>query len=239
MAIIAIPYTFSAGATIIASQHNSNFSTIYNDYNGNITNSNLSGSAGITYSNLSIAGGIVDSDINASAAIADTKLATISTAGKVSGAALTSLSSTPSNAGLIPSANVFPSGIITMWSGTIATIPSGWVLCDGSNSTPDLRNRFIVGAVADSGGVAKTTVTDPVTPTYTQSGNGQLPSTTAGSTAGGENLGLSVTGGGTNVYTFAVTNHSSSSVVNQVTSSFGSGSLNVATYYALAFIMKT
>jgi hypothetical protein len=45
-----------------------------------------------------------------------------------------------------------------MWSGTIATIPAGWVLCDGANSTPDLRNRFIVCADADVGGVAKTTV---------------------------------------------------------------------------------
>ncbi len=39
-----------------------------------------------------------------------------------------------------------PSGIITMWSGAIVAIPSGWVLCDGMNSTPDLRDRFIVGA---------------------------------------------------------------------------------------------
>jgi hypothetical protein len=35
-----------------------------------------------------------------------------------------------------------------MWSGTIASIPAGWVLCDGSNSTPDLRARFIKGAAA-------------------------------------------------------------------------------------------
>jgi hypothetical protein len=39
-----------------------------------------------------------------------------------------------------------PSGIITMWSGLIVNIPTGWFLCNGSNGTPDLRNRFIVGA---------------------------------------------------------------------------------------------
>ena len=39
-----------------------------------------------------------------------------------------------------------PSGIIAMWSGTNATIPTGWNLCDGTNNTPDLRNRFIVGS---------------------------------------------------------------------------------------------
>jgi len=51
------------------------------------------------------------------------------------------------------------SGMIIAWKGSIATIPSGWVLCNGSNGTPDLRNRFIVCANADSSGVAKTTIT--------------------------------------------------------------------------------
>ncbi len=36
-------------------------------------------------------------------------------------------------------------GMIVMWSGTIADIPYGWALCDGTNNTPDLRGRFIVG----------------------------------------------------------------------------------------------
>lgn len=39
-----------------------------------------------------------------------------------------------------------PSGGIIIWSGSSASIPSGWYLCNGSNGTPDLRNRFIVGA---------------------------------------------------------------------------------------------
>ena len=46
-----------------------------------------------------------------------------------------------------------PSGAIIMWSGTLATIPSGWALCDGTNGTPDLRDRFIcsVGTSEDPG----------------------------------------------------------------------------------------
>lgn len=39
-----------------------------------------------------------------------------------------------------------PSGLIVMWSGTLTAIPQGWQLCDGTNGTPDLRDRFIVGA---------------------------------------------------------------------------------------------
>jgi hypothetical protein len=41
---------------------------------------------------------------------------------------------------------LLPTGIITMWSGSIANIPTGWLICDGTNGTPDLRSRFIVGA---------------------------------------------------------------------------------------------
>jgi len=53
-----------------------------------------------------------------------------------------------------------PRGGIIMWSGTVATIPVGWELANGSCAKitcPDLRNKFIVAADADSGGVAKTT----------------------------------------------------------------------------------
>ena len=44
---------------------------------------------------------------------------------------------------------LIPSGGIIIWSGSVSNIPSGWYLCDGSNSTPDLRNRFVVGAHSD------------------------------------------------------------------------------------------
>jgi len=59
--------------------------------------------------------------------------------------------------------DIIPSGVIVMWSGSIATIPGGWYLCDGSNSTPDLRNKFIIAANADDSGAAKTSVTGSAT----------------------------------------------------------------------------
>ena len=56
-----------------------------------------------------------------------------------------------------------PSGAIILWSGASDAIPSGYALCDGNNSTPDLRNRFIVGAgsgytVDQTGGSADATL---------------------------------------------------------------------------------
>lgn len=61
--------------------------------------------------------------------------------------------------------DAFVTGMIMMWSGSIATIPSGWALCDGTSGTPDLRNKMIVAANADDAGVAKTTVTGSATQT--------------------------------------------------------------------------
>ncbi len=54
---------------------------------------------------------------------------------------------------------VFSTGMIMLWSGSIATIPVGWALCNGSNGTPDLRDRFVVGAKQDDSGVAKSNIT--------------------------------------------------------------------------------
>lgn len=135
MGTIEKPNTFSAGAVVVAAEHNANFDTIYTEFNGNINGANI--------------------DV-------------ISTAGKVSGASFTGLANIPSGAGVIPSANVgntFPTGGIIMWSGSIATIPSGWALCNGSNGTPDLRDKFIVGAKQDDSGTAKTNVTGSLTQT--------------------------------------------------------------------------
>lgn len=58
-----------------------------------------------------------------------------------------------------------PAGLIAQWSGTIANIPTGWVLCDGTNSTPDLRDKFIIGATQDDSSVAKTNVEGSLTQT--------------------------------------------------------------------------
>ena len=140
-----------------------------------------------------------------------------------------------------------PSGVITMWSGTIATIPSGWYLCNGSNSTPDLRNKFIIGAYSDTAGVAYTTITgantqtggtkDAIvvshthTATVTDPGHTHTTFTIAGGSgyAAGANYGSGSTTTGSSF--------TGISVANSTTGSSGTDQ-NLPPYYALAFIMK-
>jgi hypothetical protein len=58
-----------------------------------------------------------------------------------------------------------PVGGIILWSGTVATIPTNWALCDGTANSPgpDLRDKFVVGAKQDDTGVAKTNLTGSLT----------------------------------------------------------------------------
>ena len=68
-----------------------------------------------------------------------------------------------SNANSVDPLLLTPQGIIVMWSGSVASIPTGWNLCDGTNGTPNLRDRFVVGAgstyaVGATGGSANAVV---------------------------------------------------------------------------------
>ena len=147
----------------------------------------------------------------------------------------------------------FTTGMIMMWSGTIATIPTGWVLCNGSNSTPDLRNRFVIGAHTDSAGVAYSTVTgsntqtggtkDAIvvshthTATVTDAGHAHTFSGTLAKTD-------TVSGGGITIKTREDGTTTTSTVTTGITvanSTEGSSGTNqnLPPYYALAFIMKT
>ncbi len=149
----------------------------------------------------------------------------------------------------------FTAGMIMMWSGTIATIPSGWVLCDGTSSTPDLRNKFVIGAHSDSGGAAKTTVTgsstlsggskDAIvvshTHTATSSSENEHNHTydkASGSTkASGSAFDPDVFSGHTSTNTSTVAAHNHTITVSSAGSS--GTDANLPPYYALAYIMKT
>ena len=148
-------------------------------------------------------------------------------------------------------APTLPTGVILIWSGSVGSIPSGYVICDGSNGTPDLRNSFVLGAgntytVGQTGGTADaivvshthtasstSTVTDPghihgfsvYIDNATNSGN-QARVTNNTAVSGTENTNSASTG-----ITVATT------TTNTSTGTSGTGA-NLPPYYALAYIMK-
>lgn len=147
-------------------------------------------------------------------------------------------------------AGAFTSGMIMMWSGTIATIPTGWVLCNGSNSTPDLRNRFIIGAHSDNAGVANTTITGSstltggtkdaivVSHTHTATSTDSGHSHTQNLGSGASQPGLTTSS--TPVGAQSTTGTGTANITTTIASTGSSGTdQNLPPYYALAFIMKT
>lgn len=102
-----------------------------------------------------------------------------------------------------------PSGFIGMWHGTIATIPSGYVICDGNNSTPNLLTRFVEGVATAAtnpgtiGGEATHTLTEAEMPAHGHSYTGVLLTNRAAGDPHDERAGStsrtsgSVGGGGT------------------------------------------
>ena len=76
-----------------------------------------------------------------------------------------------------------PSGAIMMWNGTNANIPSGFVLCDGSNGTPDLTDKFILGRGSssnsgNSGGANPFTLTEGNLPSHSHGAGNYVTSNT-------------------------------------------------------------
>jgi hypothetical protein len=187
--------------------------------------------------------------LTSSGTLAVTGALTLDGAAGTSGQVLTSAGSGTPTWG-----SSFVAGMIMMWSGTIATIPTGWLLCNGSSSTPDLRDKFIIGASADSGGAAKTNVTA----SYTQTGGTKdaivvshthtATVTDAGhthttGTVGNSYLG-DVSGGGGRLHPSGSATNATGTATTGITvanSTEGSSGTNqnLPPYYALAFIMKS
>jgi len=148
--------------------------------------------------------------------------------------------------GTVTIPDAFTTGMIILWSGTTATIPTGWALCNGTNGTPNLTDRFVVGAgsnygVAQTGGSkdaivvahnhdASTGEAGSHSHTYTKpSGSTQFQS--GGAVGGASGLTSSTT---TN--TSSVGNHTHSVSVSSKGSS--GTDKNLPPYYALAYIMR-
>ena len=158
-----------------------------------------------------------------------------------SGNVLTSNGTTWSSA-VIPTQ--FPTGGIIMWSGSIATIPAGWLLCNGSSGTPDLRDRFVVGAgstyaVAATGGTADAVVVSHNhTASTTSTDSGHIHQIFGGG------FGLASGSNGPAWYSLGYspteTGFANITSTTTVASAGVSGTnANLPPYYALAYIMKS
>ena len=142
--------------------------------------------------------------------------------------------------------SLVPAGVIVMWSGSIASIPSGWFLCDGANSTPDLRDRFIVGAggayaVAATGGADSVTLTTAQMPSHTHTATVTDPGHThTYDNAFVLDVTRSTGGGQTSQNERTRTTNSAVTGISVSNSSTGGGASheNRPPYYALAYIMK-
>jgi microcystin-dependent protein len=142
----------------------------------------------------------------------------------------------PAGAGLVPS------GCILMWSGSIASIPSGWLLCNGSNGTPDLRNRFVVGAgstyaVNATGGSADAIVVSHThSATVTDPGHSHTVYTPADNYIG---VGYVVTGNNQSNPLNTNTSSATTGISVGISTTGSSGTnANLPPYFALAYIMK-
>ena len=147
------------------------------------------------------------------------------------------LQTAPSVSGIIPA------GLIAIWSGSLGSIPTGWVLCNGQNGTPDLRNSFILGAgatyaVGSTGGSA-----DSVLPSHTHAATVTDPGhfhnndLDVYAVSNGTVTTIRPTGA-TGTTSPTTTKTTGISVANASAGVSPTGG-NMPPYYALAFIQKT
>lgn len=136
--------------------------------------------------------------------------------------------------GVFTGNGTIPIGGIIMWSG--GTVPAGWQICNGTNGTPDLRGRFIVGTGTATGAGAGPT-------NYTLNARGGAesnahthdidpPNTTTSSTGGGEGVAAVHENDGW------PGNHSHTVDIASFTSGGASATDNRPPFYALAYIMR-
>lgn len=225
-------YTYQAGSSTPLDT--------YTDYNGTVANTNpiILGTDGRTPDEIWLTYGY-----NYKFVIKDASDVTIQTLDNLYGILQTAPASAPT----------IPSGCIILWSGASGSIPSGYYLCDGNNGTPDLRNRFIVGAgdtysVNQTGGSA-----DAIVVSHTHTATSTSVVTDPGhdhdinGSIGGGNGQAQTAGAGTgNTTTYSeqgTTSATTGITVATTTTNASTGTsgtnANLPPYFALCYIMKS
>jgi hypothetical protein len=139
--------------------------------------------------------------------------------------------------------NILPSGVIVMWSGSVVSIPAGWLLCNGTNGTPNLQDRFVIGAGniyspdATGGSADAITVSHTHTASSVVTDTGHLHTYSLAQGNGG-----SFGSGGDLEFTTTANTSSATTGITVATTVNSTGvsgtNANLPPYYALAYIMK-
>ena len=171
---------------------------------------------------------------------------------------------TSAGSGATPTwASPFQSGMILLWSGSTGSIPTGWVICNGSNSTPDLRDRFVVGAgstysvdatggsatITPAGTNAGTALTEAQMPKHyhlmlgpnnvtSPQGSGSVSGVYGGGSPDDNTQAYGTYSTGGSAASGSQTTGTSNGDTHTHTFS-GSSHTNLPPYYSLAYIMKT
>ena len=135
-----------------------------------------------------------------------------------------------------------PTGMISLWYGSIGSVPSGWYLCDGANGTPDLRDRFVVGAGSTYSVAATGGSTDAVVVSHTHTATVTDPGHTHTARAEAQvGSNSSIAQMATNTVTTGTFINSAVTGISVTNASAGvSGTnANLPPYYALAYVMKS
>ena len=259
------------------SKVNENFNELY--FGSNLDNNNSISSSGLTFLNnlvtaststltsrvlalettsTNITARVIRLESTATA-LTNTVTNLITRAGNIEAAAttltntVTNLISTVTNLssriGTLEGFTAVPRGMIMIWSGSAPNIPNGWILCNGLNGTPDLRDRFVMGAGATyvPGVLGGTSTSVVVSHNHIFTGNplgGHQHTTPTPST-------WSVSGSGPVTYTSGspVDNSGFDGVSNSVSAGTPSGYIgstgsdgvgkNLPPFYTLCYVMKT
>lgn len=124
---------------------------------------------------------------------------------------------------------IVPPGCILIWSGAADAIPAGWALCDGLNDTPDLRDRFVLGAggkysMGENGGEESVKLEEENTPYHTHG-------------LAGATVGINFNSGGS--YPFYYDDGGPTrNIYTNPPRNWGQPHNNMPPYYALCYIMK-
>ena len=140
-------------------------------------------------------------------------------------------------------ANAMPQGTIELWSGTIASIPAGWAICDGTQGTPDLIDKFVKGiatTVTEPGGVggqASVTLTSAQIAAHNHTSVAYTHKHTLPASTGDGSGGVRYTNDG-NQDDQQNTDTRNPPSQNLIATGSNAGHDNIPPYYTIAYIMK-